>query len=93
MGLEFPTLAIDFDDRRMEDILWALGAYVSELERNDFRRLVRGRAEMNASIVPELIFGFGEPARSLHFIEALTEVVLVRGRWMLVVRRPNSKVD
>jgi LmbE family N-acetylglucosaminyl deacetylase len=82
--LPFPTVATAFDASRLEQILAALGAYRGELRRNDYRRLVRARAEMNASLGPELLFGFGSTAPSeVRFVELLTEAAWVDGSWLL----------
>jgi LmbE family N-acetylglucosaminyl deacetylase len=81
--LELPTLGTVFDRSRMEEILTALGAYRGELRRNDYRRLIRGRSEMNASLGPELLAGFGETAPSrISYVELLTEVA-IDGGWLL----------
>jgi LmbE family N-acetylglucosaminyl deacetylase len=82
--LPLPTLGTVFARQRLEEILAALGAYQGELERNDYRRLVRGRAEMNASLGPELLCGFGaSAAQASPYVELLTEVFPVEGRWLL----------
>lgn len=81
--LEQPTLATGFDRRRLGEIIHALEAYGGELERNDYRRLARGRAEMYASVGPERIFGFGTGANQFPCVEVLTETVLVGGEWRL----------
>ena len=57
--LPFPTLIAYFGSERLRQILHALDAHAGELERNDYRRLVRGRAEANAVLGPERVFGFG----------------------------------
>lgn len=83
-ALPRPTLATAFDDGRLEEILDALSAHCGELERNDFRRLVRGRGEANACLAPELLFGFGaEDRRRARYAELLTELALVEGEWRL----------
>lgn len=82
--LERPTLAVAFDAERLEQIIWALRAHHGELERNDYERLVRGRAEMNAALAPEVLFGFGSPDRArAAYADLLTEIVLDRGRCLL----------
>lgn len=82
--LPLPTLATAFDAARMEEILDALDAHSGELARNDYRRFVRARAEMNASLGPELLFGFGSVAPpGARFVELLTEAVRTDGRWLL----------
>ena len=85
--LEQPTLATGFDRHRLDQIIHILEAYAGELERNDYRRLARGRAEMYASVGPERIFGFGSKANQFPYVEVLTEAVLVDGEWRLGSRR------
>ncbi len=79
-----PTLATAFDAARLDQVLTALAAHEGELRRNDYRRLVRARAELNASLGPELVFGFGSAAPpGLRYAELLTEVARVDDRWLL----------
>jgi LmbE family N-acetylglucosaminyl deacetylase len=79
-----PTLATAFDGPRLEEILAALGAHTGELLRNDYRRLVRGRAEMAACLAPELLFGFGTAAGArADYAELLGELAPVEGGWRL----------
>jgi LmbE family N-acetylglucosaminyl deacetylase len=80
--LPFPTLIAYFGAERLGQILRALGAYAGELERNDYRRLVRGRAEANAVLGPERVFGFGARGGRGEFAELATEVVLQEGEWL-----------
>ena len=61
--LPFPTLIAYFGPERLRQILDALAAHAGELGRNDYRRLVRGRAEANAALGAERVFGFGAPGR------------------------------
>ena len=83
-GLEMPTLATTFGVDRLEEILVALAAHEGELERRDYRRLVRARAEASALLAPELLFGFGTPVDAdAPYAELLTEVVLGDGLWCL----------
>jgi len=81
--LAFPTLVVPFGAERLEEVLRALEAHAGELERNDYRRLVSGRATMNASLGPERVFGFGSSATGFSFAELVMEVHLVEGRWLL----------
>lgn len=81
--LPLPTIAVAFDERRRQEILTALEAYEGELRRNDYRRLVDGRSEMNASRGPELVFGFGSPGDAGPRVELLTEAVFSGGKWLL----------
>jgi LmbE family N-acetylglucosaminyl deacetylase len=79
-----PNLGIAFDEARLEEILEALAAYPGELERTDYRRVVRARAEMTASLSSELLFGFGAPvAAEVAYAEVLTEVAFAARRWVL----------
>lgn len=83
-ALPRPTLATAFDTERLEEILAALAAHRGELARNDYRRLVRGRAEMSAVLAPELLFGFGSatpPAAA--YAELLGEVARSGDCWLL----------
>lgn len=86
--LAAPTLATAFDATRLEEVLHALTAHAGELDRADYRRLVRGRAEAAAVTAPELLFGFGNadaPAppgqTSPEYAELLRERVLGDGAW------------
>ncbi len=85
--LPFPSLAVGFDDARLEEILSALGAHAGELARNDYRRLVRGRAEMNAVLGAERVFGFGSVGATAPYVEVLSELGRNDGRWQLGVPR------
>jgi LmbE family N-acetylglucosaminyl deacetylase len=87
-SLPQPTLGTPFDRPRLEEVLAALAAYRGELARNDYRRFVRARAEMNASLAAELLFGFGASAPTgASYVELLTELVPIGGRWLLGRRR------
>ena len=81
--LPLPTLAVAFSETRLEEILHALDAHAGELARNDYRRLVRGRAEMNAVLGPERVFGFGSAGSELTYVELLCELGRVTGSWHL----------
>jgi LmbE family N-acetylglucosaminyl deacetylase len=78
-----PNVFYPFADGEMAAMLHILEAYAGELERNDFRRLLTGRATANAVLGSERVFGFGSPAAStLPYAELLTEVRYVDGRFM-----------
>ena len=81
--LPLPTAAVGFAEDRLEEILDALAAHAGELDRNDYRRLVRGRAEMNAVLGPERVFGFGSAGAGVPFAELLCELGRVGGTWRL----------
>jgi LmbE family N-acetylglucosaminyl deacetylase len=85
--LPFPTLIAYFGLERLRQILRALDAHAGELERNDYRRLVRARAEANAVLGPERVFGFGARGGRGEFAELATEVVFRDGGWLLGKRR------
>lgn len=78
-----PTLATGFGEERLEEILAALAAHRGELARNDYRRLVRGRAEAAACLAPELLFGFGTDSGqgSPVYAELLSELVPSADGW------------
>lgn len=78
------TLGTPFGQVRLDEILAALSAHRGELKRNDYRLLVKARAALNASLAPELLFGFGaERAADAPYAELLTEVARSEGRWLL----------
>ena len=83
-SLPRPTIGTLFGEERLEEVLAALAAHRGELARNDYRRFVRARAEMNAALAAELLFGFGAAAPpDAPYAELLTEAVRADGRWLL----------
>ncbi len=81
--LPTPNVFHPFGDAEMDAMMHVLEAYAGELERNDYRRLLTGRAAANAVLGSERVFGFGSPAASsLPYAEVLTEVKYVDGRFM-----------
>jgi LmbE family N-acetylglucosaminyl deacetylase len=81
--LAVPNVFFPFDEPDLRRMLHILEAYQGELERNDYRRLLAGRATTNAVLGSERIFGFGSPATSsLPYAEVLTEVRRIGSRWM-----------
>jgi LmbE family N-acetylglucosaminyl deacetylase len=81
--LPFPNLIAYFGQERLGQVLRALDAHAGELRRNDYRRLVRGRAEANAVLGPERIFGLGAPGGRGELAELATEVLSRDGDWLL----------
>jgi LmbE family N-acetylglucosaminyl deacetylase len=81
--LPFPNLIAYFGQERLRQVLRALDAHAGELERNDYRSLVRGRAAANAVLGPERIFGLGAPGGRGELAELATEMVLRNGDWLL----------
>jgi LmbE family N-acetylglucosaminyl deacetylase len=80
--LPYPSLLTSFDEVRCDEILCALAAHAGELDRNDYRVLVRSRGELVGCIGPELVLGFGT-AGAGGYAEMLTEAVRVEDRWVL----------
>jgi LmbE family N-acetylglucosaminyl deacetylase len=81
--LPTPNVFYPFDEGDLARMLHILEAYQGELERNDFRRLLSGRATANAVLGSERVFGFGSAAAStLPYAEVLTEVKCIGGRFM-----------
>jgi hypothetical protein len=81
--LPCPNVFYPFGDPALDRMLHILAAYAGEIERNDYRRLLSGRATTNAVLGSERVFGFGSPAASaLPYAEVLTEVRRLDGRWM-----------
>ncbi len=81
--LPAPNVFYAFGENVMQQAADILEAYSGELERNDYRRLLTGRAAANAVLGSERVFGFGSPAVStLPYAEVLTEVRLLDGRFM-----------
>ncbi len=81
--LPAPNVFYPFGESALARMLHILDAYEGELERNDYRRLLSGRALSNAVLGSERVFGFGTAAASaLPYAEVLTEVRRVGERWM-----------
>jgi len=90
--LPAPNVYFPFDEDSLTRQLHILAAYQGELDRNDYRRLLAGRAMANAVLGSERVFGFGSPAASaLPYAEVLTEVRLTEGRW--VASAPHQLTD
>jgi LmbE family N-acetylglucosaminyl deacetylase len=81
--LPAPNVYYGFDAVVLDRALQILDAYGGELERNDYRPFLTGRAAANAVMGSERVFGFGSPAASPHpYADLVTEVRLVDGRFM-----------
>jgi LmbE family N-acetylglucosaminyl deacetylase len=80
--LPWPTLYVGFDTPRLDQVVYVLEAHVSQLARNDYRQVVRGRAQANRTLGAERVFGYGSATRARHpLAEVLTEAVLRNGQW------------
>ena len=73
--------------------LAALAEHRSQVVRNDFQRLVRGRAEAASVLGPELLFGFGVEAPSAPYAELLCEAAYHDGVWHAGRERSLDPVD
>jgi hypothetical protein len=81
--LPAPNVYYGFDAAVLDRALHILDAYAGELERNDYRPFLTGRAACNAVMGSERVFGFGSPAASTRpYADLVTEVRLVDGRFM-----------
>jgi LmbE family N-acetylglucosaminyl deacetylase len=81
--LPTPNVFYGFDQPILDRAVHILEAYAGELDRNDYRRLLSGRAMANAVLGSERVFGFGSAAvTTLPYAEVLTEVKLMDGRFM-----------
>ena len=79
--LPWPTLYYGFGDDELRHAIWVLEAHEQEVERNDYRALVRGRAEANRSLGAERVFGFGKHIRPEPYAELMTEACFRDGEW------------
>lgn len=80
-ALPRPTLWFPFAEPLLDHQLAALAEHRSQVARNDFQRLVRGRAEAASVLGPELLFGFGIDAPPEPYAELLCEVAYHHGAW------------
>ena len=81
--LPAPNVFYAFDQKVLDRALHVLDAYTGELERNDYRPFLTGRAAAIAVIGSERVFGFGSAAATkLPYAEVVTEVRLLDGRFM-----------
>jgi LmbE family N-acetylglucosaminyl deacetylase len=85
--LSLPSILYPFGEDEMDTSLQVLECHVGEITRNDYRRLVIGRAEMNAILAPERCFGFGVKGIDYPYAELLTELTREEGKWRLGVPR------
>jgi hypothetical protein len=86
--LAVPTLYVPFGEEDLARALEILAAYAGELARNDYRRVLRGRASSNTVLGSERVFGFGAAAASDQpYAELLTEAIRTAGGWCAGRRR------
>ena len=78
-----PTTVTGFGEERLREIHHALEAHASQLARNDFRRLVTGRAMAATVLAAEQVFGFGAAGIDAPYAETTCEVVRDGAAWRL----------
>ena len=88
-----PTLYHGFDEALLARELHVLEAHEGELERNDYRDLVRARATANRVLGAERVFGWGARAREQPFAELLMEAVVSDGEWWTTAARELDPGD
>lgn len=88
--LPLPTIVTLFSEERLDEILSALAAHTGELGRNDYRVLVRSRAEANSILAAERVFGFGAEGLNAPLAEVVTEAIPVGDQFMLGAPRVLS---
>jgi LmbE family N-acetylglucosaminyl deacetylase len=91
--LPFPTTVCPFEADRLAEIRGALEAHAGELARNDFRRLLEGRAQAASVLAAERVFGFGSRGLGASFAEVTTEVVRGPAGWRLGAARALDAAD
>jgi LmbE family N-acetylglucosaminyl deacetylase len=91
--LPFPTTVVTYGHARRREIFTALEAHGGELERNDYRVLVAGRARAASVLAAELVFGFGSGGLKRPFAETTSEVVREGGLWLLGAARMLDPED
>lgn len=80
--LPHPTLYVPFGDDALARAQDVLAAYVGELARNDYSRLLTARAVAHAVLGSERVFGFGHGrASDAPYAELLTELRRVERTW------------
>ena len=91
--LAHPTTVVPFGEKRLAEICGALEAHTSQLERNDYRRLVTGRAMAATVLAAEQVFGFGATGIPAPYAELTCEVVRDGDAWRLGARRTLDPAD
>lgn len=92
-ALPRPTLWFPFGEALLDHQLAALAEHRSQVARNDFQRMVRGRAEAASVLGPELLFGFGTDGPPEPYAELLCEVAYHHGAWYAGRERRLDPLD
>ena len=88
-----PTLWHPFGEELLDHQLAALAEHRSQVERSDFQRLLRGRAEAASVLGPELLYGFGSNVANQPYAELLCEAVYHRHVWYAGRERELDPAD
>jgi GlcNAc-PI de-N-acetylase len=86
--LALPSIICRFDKRRLDEIVYCLSAHAGEVARNDYRKLVSGRAQANAVLGVERVFGFGSENVASDDEDEYAELcceAIYDGHWVLGV--------
>jgi LmbE family N-acetylglucosaminyl deacetylase len=79
--LPLPNIMTLFQDQLLSQLLLAMEQHRGETARNDYAKVIRGRALMNACLGAERVFGFGKEGIACDYAELLTEAVFSSGTW------------
>ncbi len=82
-ALPLPTTVTGFDEPEMIRLEAGLEAHRSQIERNDYLRLLRAKATVDAVLGPERVLGLGSRGLGRPYAELTCELVPSEGRWML----------
>jgi LmbE family N-acetylglucosaminyl deacetylase len=81
--LPAPNVYVPFDDDVLTKAHHLLGAYESELARNDYARLLEARAVANAVLGSERVFGFGsDRASTAPYAEVIADQRFADDGWI-----------
>src|SRR5579862_5721712 len=72
--LAIANVLVGFGAARLAEIQRALAAHAGELARNRYDQLLVARAQANAILGPERVFGFGSPGGPYAYAELLMHV-------------------
>lgn len=82
-ALPLPTACYSFDQADQDEAERLLSAYAGEVQRNDYRRLIRGRAMAASVLGAEQVFGFGSSnSFSDPYVELFTETSYRGNSWL-----------
>ncbi len=80
--LSIPSLLYPYGKDTMHQVFYCLKAYRGELQRNNYKRLVKGRSMANSVLGPERCFGFGREGIDQPYADIVGEVIYKDG-WHL----------